>query len=92
MDEIHLWTARHFRYVLSAENFQQQFGAREVCRASQVRPPNLVIGYVARVSCMLDFFFTKPGAYTLRIFCVAAALQRNTSIKSHVCSMRGRAA
>ena len=38
MDDVHLSTACHFRYELrlSAENFQQQFGAREVCRASQI--------------------------------------------------------
>ena len=36
--QLHLSTARHFCYELrlpaDAENFHQQFGAREVCRAS----------------------------------------------------------
>ena len=36
MDDVHLLTARHFRYdVRATENLQQQFGAREVCCASQ---------------------------------------------------------
>ena len=37
MYDVHLSTARYFRYDqrLTAENFQQQFGAQEVCRASQ---------------------------------------------------------
>ena len=38
MDDVHLSTARHFRYDLRlpAENFQQQFEAREVGHASQL--------------------------------------------------------
>ena len=57
MDDVHLSTARHFRCELhlrlSAENFQQQFGAREVCRASQACSP-LKIQYQVREQTTLN--------------------------------------
>ena len=63
MDYVHLSTARHFCYELRpAENFQQQFGTREVCRASQdryiyfvypARVPYFVLAQLdSRLSCL----------------------------------------
>ena len=55
MDDVHLSTARHFRYELHfpAENFQQPFGAREVCCTSAITTGEAVQNFKMKFNATL---------------------------------------